>query len=84
MPLVWPAMQSWSFGESAPDPSARASAWLAAQKDRHPPKSPIGVAIRYAQNHWEELGVFLDDDRVPLDNNGSERPGAWLAARDET
>jgi transposase len=49
------------------------AAWLAAQRPRHPPKSPIGTAIRYAENHWQELGVFLDDDRVPLDNNGSER-----------
>jgi transposase len=28
---------------------------------------------RYADNQWDELGVFLDDERVPLDNNGSER-----------
>jgi transposase len=48
-------------------------AWLTAQKERHPPKSPIAAAIRYAENQWEELGVFLDDVRVPLDNNGSER-----------
>jgi transposase len=48
-------------------------AWLDAQRERHPPKSPIGAAIRYANNQWEELGVFLDDERVPLDNNGSER-----------
>ena len=47
--------------------------WLEAQSKRHPPKSPIAAAIRYADNQWEELGVFLDDERVPLDNNGSER-----------
>jgi len=51
----------------------RMRAWLDAQRERHPPKSPIGVAIRYADNQWAELGVFLDDERVPLDNNGSER-----------
>jgi len=51
----------------------RMRAWLTAQKERHPPKSPIAAAIRYAENQWEELGVFLDDVRVPLDNNGSER-----------
>ena len=44
----------------------------APQGPRHPPKSPIAAAIRYADNQWEELGVFLDDERVPLDNNGSE------------
>jgi transposase len=52
---------------------ARMRAWLDAQRERHPPKSPIAAAIRYADNQWEELGVFLDDERVPLDNNGSER-----------
>ena len=31
------------------------------------------TAIRYAENQWDELGVFLDDPLVPLDNNGSER-----------
>ena len=51
----------------------RMRAWLRAQKERHPPKSPIAAAIRYAENQWTELGVFLDDVRVPLDNNGSER-----------
>jgi transposase len=52
---------------------ARMRAWLDAQRGRHPPKSPIAAAIRYADNQWEEFGVFLDDERVPLDNNGSER-----------
>jgi transposase len=47
--------------------------WLDAQRDRHPPKSPIAAAIRYADNQWDELGVFLDEARLPLDNNGSER-----------
>jgi transposase len=51
----------------------RMRAWLDAQRERHPPKSPIAGAIRYANNQWEELGVFLDNERVPLDNNGSER-----------
>lgn len=47
--------------------------WLLVQKPRHPPKSPISTAIRYALNQWRELGRFLDDARVPLDNNASER-----------
>jgi transposase len=51
----------------------RMRAWLDAQRERHPPKSPIAGAIRHADNQWGELGVFLDDPRVPLDNNGSER-----------
>jgi len=48
-------------------------AWMLRQKPRHPPKSPIAAAIRYALNQWPELGRFLDDARVPLDNNASER-----------
>ena len=51
----------------------RLKAWLDAQQSRHPPKSPLGVAIRYTLGQWDELGVFLDDARVPLDNNASER-----------
>ena len=38
-----------------------------------PPKSPLGTAIRYTLAQWSELGVFLEDARVPLDNNASER-----------
>jgi len=52
---------------------SRMRTWLDAHRERHPPKSPIGAALRYAENQWEQLGVFLDDERVPLDNNGSER-----------
>jgi transposase len=52
---------------------ARMRAWLDVHRERHPPKSPIATAIRYADNQWEELGGFPDDERVPLDNDGSER-----------
>jgi transposase len=52
---------------------SRMRVWLDAHRERHPPKSPIGAAIRYADNQWKQLGVFLADARVPLDNNGSER-----------
>jgi transposase len=51
----------------------RFKAWLDGEGARHPPKSPLGVAIRYTLGQWNELGVFLDDARVPLDNNASER-----------
>jgi transposase len=47
--------------------------WLDDHLDRHPPKSPIGIAIRYARGHWDELGRFLENARIPLDNNASER-----------
>lgn len=51
----------------------RLKAWLDAQVERQPPKSPLGTAIRYTLAQWNELGVFLNDARVPLDNNASER-----------
>ncbi|HEY3819902.1 MAG TPA: transposase [Polyangiaceae bacterium] len=61
----------------APEDAARAQGGQSPSSNcegrPHPPKSPIASDIRYADNQWDELGVFLDDERVPLDNNGSER-----------
>jgi transposase len=51
----------------------RFKAWLDAERDRHLPKGPMGVAIRYALDQWNELSLFLTDARLPLDNNVSER-----------
>jgi transposase len=48
-------------------------AWLAAHKDDFPPKSALGQAISYARNRGDTLTRFLDDVRIPLDNNASER-----------
>ena len=47
--------------------------WLDEHRPKHPPKSPLGEAIRYANGQWEELTRFLEDARIPLDNNASER-----------
>lgn len=47
--------------------------WLTREQSRHPPKSPIAAAIRYGLGQWDELGRFLEDARIPLDNNASER-----------
>lgn len=58
---------------TAPTIRARLHEWLTTQKPRHPPKSPIGVAINYGLKRWDDLGRFLEDGRVPLDNNASER-----------
>jgi transposase len=57
----------------APPIRTRLRAWLNEQKLRHPPKSPIGVAINYGLKRWADLGRFLEDGRVPIDNNASER-----------
>jgi len=51
----------------------RLRTWLFDQQGRYPPKSPMGEAVRYALNQWNALTTFLDDARVPVDNNASER-----------
>jgi transposase len=35
--------------------------------------SPIAKAVRYLENRWEGLQVFLEDGSVPLTSNGAER-----------
>jgi transposase len=47
--------------------------WLESERGRHPPRSPIGVAINYALGQWNALTLFLTDAHLPLDNNASER-----------
>ena len=47
--------------------------WLEEQAPQHPPKGPMGMAIGYVQGQWEALCYFLNDERLPLDNNRSER-----------
>ncbi len=37
------------------------------------PKSGLFEAINYMLNHWEGLTRFVDDPRIPLDNNATER-----------
>jgi transposase len=37
------------------------------------PKGLLGVAITYTINQWEKLNVFLNDGRLEIDNNRSER-----------
>jgi transposase len=46
--------------------------WLEARQTLHPPKSTMGIAIRYALRQWSALSVFLEDAAVPPDNNRSE------------
>jgi hypothetical protein len=37
------------------------------------PKSALGDAVSYTRNQWTNLTRFLEDGRLPLDNNASER-----------
>ncbi len=48
-------------------------AWLKYHKPRVLPKSAFGQAINYCLNQWDRLKVFLQDGRLEIDNNRSER-----------
>jgi len=50
----------------------RLKALLEEQRPLHQPKGPMGSAISYALNSWEELTRFLGNARIPPDNNRSE------------
>ena len=45
--------------------------WMLEQ--RALPRSALGKAIAYTASCWEGLTRFLDDPRIPLDNNATER-----------
>lgn len=48
-------------------------AWLKANITKVPPKSPIGTAMQYALKCWPNFSRYLDDGRLHIDNNQSER-----------
>lgn len=48
-------------------------AWLKIQTPRVLPKSALGQAIKYCRNQWDKLAAFLQEGRLELDNNRSER-----------
>lgn len=48
-------------------------AWLENQAAQALPKSALGQAITYCRNQWAKLTAFLNDGRLELDNNRSER-----------
>jgi transposase len=37
------------------------------------PKSDFAEALRYIRNHWQELNVYVQDGRIPIDNNSVEQ-----------
>jgi transposase len=62
--------------------------WLVAQRAKVPHGTATAKAIDYSLNRWEALTRYLDDPRLPIDNNHDEqqiRPWAtgrknWLFA----
>jgi transposase len=51
----------------------RIQAWVYATYPNTLPESGLGKAIRYMGGLWRGLLRFLDDPRIPLDNNQTER-----------
>jgi len=47
--------------------------WLDGDARNVLPKSRLGEAVRYLNNQWEALTVFLRDGHVPIDNNETEQ-----------
>lgn len=62
--------------------------WMMAQRGRVPPGTATAKALDYSLNRWAALTRYLDDARLPIDNNHDEqqiRPWAtgrknWLFA----
>ena len=47
--------------------------YLDEQKGKVPPQNPLGKAIAYSLNQWDDLNVYITDGRLRIDNNDSER-----------
>lgn len=43
--------------------------WISANLAKVLPKSPMGVALRYAFERWDELGHYMYDGKLLMDNN---------------
>jgi transposase len=46
--------------------------WLDGSLPQVPPKSAIGKALNYLHNEWPKLIRYLEDGRLPIDNNLTE------------
>jgi len=51
---------------------AQLLAWLEARKQKYGPKNQLTRAINYSVKNWDKLTRFLDDPKIPVDNNRSE------------
>ena len=49
------------------------SAWLKTRTAKFYQRVQLGKAITYCLNQWEKLVAFLEDGRLEIDNNRSER-----------
>lgn len=51
----------------------RLRAWADEQAVRALPKLKLGEALGYLRNQWEALANYVQDGRLPIDNNATER-----------
>jgi transposase len=65
------AMRATARREQAAPIAGAIHAW--AQRQRALPESSLGKAIAYMLGLWQGLTRFLDDPRIALDNNATER-----------
>jgi hypothetical protein len=47
--------------------------WVDRQRERTPPKTPLGRALGYLKRQWKRLLLFLDDGNIEATNNRRER-----------
>lgn len=47
--------------------------WMTATRPQVLDKGPLAKALDYAMSNWQALRQFLEDGRVPIDNNTAER-----------
>ena len=52
---------------------AEIRAWLDTSLPEVPPKSATGKALHYLNNQWPKLIRYVEDGRLPIDNNAAER-----------
>jgi transposase len=48
-------------------------AWANEQVERTLPKLKLGEALGYLRNQWDALSNYVEDGRLPIDNNATER-----------
>jgi transposase len=48
-------------------------AWATVQRRRLSAKAPLGKAFQYSLSRWDALGRYVEDGRLSIDNNLSER-----------
>ena len=68
-----PAEQKWRWRRRYAKPQMEAfHSWLRATEKTSAPGGRLHGAVTYALKRWPALETYLNDGRVPLDNNRSE------------